>query len=220
MIFYKKETEKIELVARPAENQADSDWGEGMEKQKGQKCQNSPEISQRQGNRFRLSLDGVSSNSAQHRWHLPPRLHQCLTAVTSILWPVPVNRKRKRRWASFWHGRSCAIIWYYQMSYGVKGDREKRSHVILFWWGKRNFLLLLQCVVLISGSNYPYFVINESILFNQSFYNLQCFLYHNSPICDEYQTQLAWVLALPWKRAKQDDWNETPQPIGVKSASL
>ena len=34
---------------------------------------------------------------------------------------------------------------------------------------------------------------------------------HNSPILDEYQTQSAWVL--PWKRAHQDNSNDTPQPI-------
>ena len=37
---------------------------------------------------------------------------------------------------------------------------------------------------------------------------------HNSPIYDECQTQSAKVLALPWKRAHQDDSNDTPQPIG------
>ena len=36
---------------------------------------------------------------------------------------------------------------------------------------------------------------------------------HNSPIYDEYQTQLAKVLTLLWKRAHQDDSNDTPQPI-------
>ena len=36
---------------------------------------------------------------------------------------------------------------------------------------------------------------------------------HNSPIYDECQLQSAWVLALPWKRAHQDDSNDTPQPI-------
>ena len=36
---------------------------------------------------------------------------------------------------------------------------------------------------------------------------------HNSPIYDEYQTQSAWVLTLPWKRAHQDDSNDTPQII-------
>ena len=35
---------------------------------------------------------------------------------------------------------------------------------------------------------------------------------HNSPIYDEYQTQSAKVLALLWKRAHQDDSNDTPQP--------
>ena len=36
---------------------------------------------------------------------------------------------------------------------------------------------------------------------------------HNSPIYDECQTQSAWVLALSWKRAYQNDSNDTPQPI-------
>ena len=36
---------------------------------------------------------------------------------------------------------------------------------------------------------------------------------HNSPIYDEYQTQSAKVLTLLWKRAPQDDSNDTPQPI-------
>ena len=36
---------------------------------------------------------------------------------------------------------------------------------------------------------------------------------HNSPIYDECQTQSAWVLTLPWKRAHQDNSNDTPQPI-------
>ena len=36
---------------------------------------------------------------------------------------------------------------------------------------------------------------------------------HNSPIYDERQTQSAWVLALPWERAHQNDSNDTPQPI-------
>ena len=36
---------------------------------------------------------------------------------------------------------------------------------------------------------------------------------HNSPIFDEYQTQSAEVLGLPWKWAHQDDSNDTPQPI-------
>ena len=34
---------------------------------------------------------------------------------------------------------------------------------------------------------------------------------HNSPIYDECQTQSAWVLALPWERAHQDNSNDTPQ---------
>ena len=37
--------------------------------------------------------------------------------------------------------------------------------------------------------------------------------HHNSPIYYECQTQKAKVLALPWKRAHQDDSNDTPQPI-------
>ena len=37
---------------------------------------------------------------------------------------------------------------------------------------------------------------------------------HNSPIYDECKTQSTQVLALPWKRAHQDDSNDTPQPIG------
>ena len=36
---------------------------------------------------------------------------------------------------------------------------------------------------------------------------------HNSPIYNECQTQSAWVLALPWELAHQDDSNDTPQPI-------
>ena len=36
---------------------------------------------------------------------------------------------------------------------------------------------------------------------------------HNSQIYDEYQTQSAKVLTLLWKRAHQDDSNDSPQPI-------
>ena len=36
---------------------------------------------------------------------------------------------------------------------------------------------------------------------------------YNSPIYDECQTQSAKVLGLPWKRAHQDESNDTPQPI-------
>ena len=36
---------------------------------------------------------------------------------------------------------------------------------------------------------------------------------HNSPIYDECQTHYAWGLILPWKRAHQDNSNDTPQPI-------
>ena len=36
---------------------------------------------------------------------------------------------------------------------------------------------------------------------------------HNSPIYNECQTKSAKVLVLPWKRAHQDNSNDTPQPI-------
>ena len=36
--------------------------------------------------------------------------------------------------------------------------------------------------------------------------------YHNSPIYNECQTQSAWVLTLPWKWARLDNLNDTPQP--------
>ena len=39
---------------------------------------------------------------------------------------------------------------------------------------------------------------------------VQHILTHNSPIYDECQTQSAYVLALPWKKAHQDDSNYTP----------
>ena len=40
----------------------------------------------------------------------------------------------------------------------------------------------------------------------------RAFSSHNSPIYDACQTQSASVLALPWKRAHQDDSNDTSQP--------
>ena len=43
---------------------------------------------------------------------------------------------------------------------------------------------------------------------------------HNSPIYDECQTQQAMVLTLPWKRVRQDDSNDTPQPIGECQVSF
>ena len=45
---------------------------------------------------------------------------------------------------------------------------------------------------------------------SQSFTTVRIDRVHNSPICDEYQTQQAWVLALPWKRAHQDDFKWYP----------
>ena len=36
---------------------------------------------------------------------------------------------------------------------------------------------------------------------------------HNSPICEEYKTQSARVSAWPWKRARQDNFNNTSQPM-------
>ena len=36
---------------------------------------------------------------------------------------------------------------------------------------------------------------------------------HKSPIYDECKTQSAWLLALPWERAHQDNSNDTSQPI-------
>ena len=36
---------------------------------------------------------------------------------------------------------------------------------------------------------------------------------HNSPIYDDCQTLSAWVLALPWEQAHQDDSKDTPQVI-------
>ena len=47
-------------------------------------------------------------------------------------------------------------------------------------------------------------------VFSSHYYYL---LIHNSSIYDECQTQSAYVLALPCKRAYQDDSNDTPQPI-------
>ena len=39
------------------------------------------------------------------------------------------------------------------------------------------------------------------------------YAYHNSTIYHQCQTQSAWVLALPLKRAHQNDSNDTPQHI-------
>ena len=38
-------------------------------------------------------------------------------------------------------------------------------------------------------------------------------LFYNSPIYNEYQTQLAKVLTLLWKRAHEDDSNDTPPQL-------
>ena len=46
---------------------------------------------------------------------------------------------------------------------------------------------------------------------------------HYSPIYNECQSQSAWVLALPWERAYEDDSNDTPPHnpnVNFKVASL
>ena len=57
----------------------------------------------------------------------------------------------------------------------------------------------------------PLSIATHSVVFSKSRKNE--IMRHNSPIYDECQTQWAKVLTLPWKRAHQDDSNDTPQPI-------
>ena len=50
--------------------------------------------------------------------------------------------------------------------------------------------------------------------FKEATFLLACiWLAHNSPFHDEYQSQSAKVLALPWEQAHQDESNDAPHPL-------